>query len=83
MTQILYLIENPNDIRTWELPTYNHVTSLSNVKNAIAIEEDENGNIYIENYTCIQTGREVYSRISNIGKKLASSNWIKRFTVKK
>lgn len=83
MTQILYLIESPNDIRTWELPTYNHVTTLGNVENTITIEENENGNIYIENYTCRETGNEVYIRISNIGKKLTSSNWIKRFTVKK
>ena len=83
MSQILYLIENPNDIRTWKLPTYNHVTALGNIKHAIAIEENENGSIYIENYTCRQTGREMYFRISSIGKKLTSSNWIKRFSVKK
>lgn len=82
MKQTLFLTESPNDIRTWELPTYNQVTELDNGKNSIAIEENENGNVYIENYTCNQTGKEVYCRISNIGKKLAVSNWIKRFSVK-
>lgn len=81
MKQTLYLVENPNDIRTWELPTYNRVTTNS-VDGSITIEENETGNIYIENYTCNQTGRELYFRISNIGKKLALSNWIKRFSVK-
>lgn len=82
MALTLYLIDVPNDSRTWELPTHNRVSEKF-VDGSVTIEENENGNIHIEGYTCKQTEKNIYFRVSVVGKKLEQSNWIKRFSIKR
>ena len=82
----LYLIENPNDVRTWVYPTFNKVWPevLEGVNQAVMeIEEDPNGEIYIEQYTSPNSKRITHLRVSANANKSVSSDWIKRFAVKK
>jgi len=81
----LYLIEKSNDIRTWVYPEYNTVTATlyGVTTNRLEIEENENGEIYIEQYTDFKSGRKWYVRISASGHKSVNSDWLKRFIVLK
>ena len=78
----MYLIETPNDVRTWDLfPTHNRV-SFNYTETAIEIEEDSKGSIFVEQYTNKKTQIKFHYRVSSENNKSVSSDWIKRFSVK-
>lgn len=80
----LYLIERPNDVRGWEYPTFNIVYPelVDGIEErTIELVEDENGEIYIEQYTNQKSMRLTHFRVSGLGQKSIHSDWIKRFTV--
>jgi len=81
-----FLIETPNDIRTWEYSTFNRVYSelAKGIKEkTVELTEDENGEIYVEQYTDKKTMRTTHYRVSGAGQKSIRSDWIKRFSVVK
>ncbi len=80
----LYLIERPNDVRTWEYPTFNVVypALVSGIEERVLeIVEDDTGSIYIEQYTNKNSMRISHHRVSGSGQKSIHSDWIKRFNV--
>lgn len=83
----LYLIENPNDVRTWEYPTFNKVWVAIPPggvnQQTLEIVEDSNGEIYIEQWTSPNSKRVSHIRVSASAQKMNQSDWIKRFAVKK
>lgn len=81
----LYLIESPKDFRTWAYPTFNtlyHTADFISM-NTLEVNEDENGEIYIEQYTDSQSERASHLRVSGSGQKSIHSDWLKRFRVEK
>ncbi len=82
----LYLIERPNEVRTWEYPTFNIVYPelVDGIKErTMELIENENGEIYIEQYTNKKSMRITHYRVSGAGQKSIQSDWIKRFTALK
>ena len=82
----LYLVERPNDFRTWSYPTFNIVYSElppGIEENTLEIIEDETGEIFIEQYTHLVSMRIHHIRVSVAGQKSIHSDWIKRFSVVK
>lgn len=82
----LFLIETQNDRRTWSYPTFNIVypALMDGIKeNTLEIVEDENGEIYIEQYTNHKSSRMSHLRVSGAGQKSIQSDWIKKFSVVK
>lgn len=82
----LYLVERPHDHRNWAYPTFNIVYPelLPGIEeNTLGIVEDENGEIYIEQYTNPKSSRMSHLRVSGAGQKSIHSDWIKRFSVVK
>lgn len=80
----LYLIERPNDVRTWGYPTFNVVypaLAPGIEERVLEIVEDDTGNIYIEQYTDKRSMRMSHHRVSGAGQKSIHSDWIKRFSV--
>jgi hypothetical protein len=78
----LYLIETPNDRRTWRLlPTHNAVASMPEAS-SIEIHEDIGGSIFVEQYTDAKAQTKSYFRVSSETNKSVASDWIKRFSVK-
>ena len=80
----LYLIQTPNDVRTWEYPTFNIVypVILEGIKeDMLEVVEDDNGKIYLEQYTNPKSMQISYHRVSGAGQKSIHSDWIKRFSV--
>jgi hypothetical protein len=79
----LYLIEKPGDTRDWPHPTFNLVypALVDGIEErTIELVEDENGEIYIEQYTNQKSMRVTHFRVSGLGQKSIHSDWIKRFT---
>jgi hypothetical protein len=79
-----FLVETLNDIRTWEYPTFNRVYPVlleGLQERVIEINEDETGEIYIEQYTDKKSMRISHFRVSGSGQKSIHSDWIKRFSV--
>lgn len=80
----LYLIERPNDVRTWEYPTFNVVypALVDGIKErTMELVENENGEIYVEQYTNKKSMRISHHRVSGAGQKSIHSDWIKRFSI--
>jgi hypothetical protein len=82
-TMKLFLHETPNDKRTWRiLPTHNKVSTLPS-DHSIQIDEDPQGDIFIERYVGVFDSKKFYFfvRVSSENNKSNHSDWIKRFSI--
>jgi hypothetical protein len=71
----MYLLNTPNDKRTWIYPTYNRVVSFIPLGDHLELNEDVNGNIFIETY------KDFFVRISSEQYKSKHSLYVKRYSV--
>lgn len=76
----MFLIETPNDKRTWEYPTYNCVAKQSS-SNYLKLLESESGNIFIEEYYDKKSNMSYFFRISSDKYKSINSISVKRYSV--